>query len=408
MRVIDPGTMKIILHDYCGHPFQIQLSRWLAGRGHMVLHLYSTSFPSPRGPLEQRLDDPACFVVKGIRSNSRSAKYNYAKRWYQERQYARLLINEITKFAPDILISSNTPIDILNVVGLHCMNVGVPWVLWLQDIYSLAIETFITRKLPIVGPLIAQYYRRKERNIFEMSTRIVAISSDFNEIIRKIGGLREKVEIIENWAPLSEISPQSKINQWSARHGLTDKFCFIYSGTLGLKHNPELLVVLATHFRGCEHVRIVVICEGPGAKYLGNQIRTRDLDNMILMPWQPFGDLSSVLATADVLVTILEADAGVLSVPSKVLSNLCANRPQLLAVPGTNLAARIVDRERAGLVVAPDDLEAWLSAADRLFHDPALRSELAGNGRRYAKTAFDIDRITDAFEDVLRAAAANT
>ena len=35
--------MKIIVHDYAGHPFQVQLSRRLASRGHEVLHLYCAS-----------------------------------------------------------------------------------------------------------------------------------------------------------------------------------------------------------------------------------------------------------------------------------------------------------------------------------------------------------------------------
>ena len=43
--------LRIAVHDYSGHPFQVQLSRALAERGHEVLHLYSTRFQTPRGPL---------------------------------------------------------------------------------------------------------------------------------------------------------------------------------------------------------------------------------------------------------------------------------------------------------------------------------------------------------------------
>ena len=49
--------------------------------------------------------------------------------------------------------------------------------------------------------------------------------------------------------------------------------------------------------------------------------------------FQPFEVLPDVLGSADVLVAILEPDAGVFSVPSKVLSYFCAGRPVLLAVP---------------------------------------------------------------------------
>ena len=53
----------------------------------------------------------------------------------------------------------------------------------------------------------------------------------------------------------------------------------------------------------------------------------------MLLPYQPFGRLSEVLASADVLVALLESDAGAYSVPSKVLTYLAAGRPILGAIP---------------------------------------------------------------------------
>jgi len=32
------GAMRIGIHDFSGHPFQVQLSRELASRGHEVVH----------------------------------------------------------------------------------------------------------------------------------------------------------------------------------------------------------------------------------------------------------------------------------------------------------------------------------------------------------------------------------
>jgi len=64
--------------------------------------------------------------------------------------------------------------------------------------------------------------------------------------------------------------------------------------------------------------------------------------------FQPFSRISDVLAAADVLVTILEPEAGIFSVPSKVLSNHCAGRAQLLAMPSDNLATKIVQECGSG------------------------------------------------------------
>ena len=52
-------------------------------------------------------------------------------------------------------------------------------------------------------------------------------------------------------------------------------------------------------------------------------------------------------------------------------------------------------------MAAPDDAAQWLRHAERLFHDSELRRELARNARSYAKETFDIDRITDRFEELM-------
>ena len=158
---------------------------------------------------------------------------------------------------------------------------------------------------------------------------------------------------------------------------------------------------LARHFTTDADVRVVVVSEGPGADYLADAKRRFRLQNLVLLPWQPFEELPNVLATADVLLALLELDAGVLSVPSKVLSNLAAGRHQLLAVPAENLAAATVTRARAGLVAAPDDGATWVKHAERLRRDADLQRELAQNARDYARRAFDIDRIANRFEELI-------
>jgi glycosyltransferase involved in cell wall biosynthesis len=110
-----------------------------------------------------------------------------------------------------------------------------------------------------------------------------------------------------------------------------------------------------------------------------------------------------VLGSADVLVAILEADAGVFSVPSKVLSYLCAGRSVLLAVPKENLAARIVLQCGAGPVVEPTDIRGFCAEAQHLIDSPTIREQNGCAARHYAETHFDIRRIADRFEEILRA-----
>jgi glycosyltransferase involved in cell wall biosynthesis len=130
------------------------------------------------------------------------------------------------------------------------------------------------------------------------------------------------------------------------------------------------------------------------------QQRSR-LDNLLLMDFQAYSDVAEMLGAADVLLGIIDDEAGSFAVPSKVLSYLCAGRPVLLAAPGSNLASRTVARAEAGLIANPGDADELIRAARRLAADPDLRRIFAENARRYAKSAFDIHTIGRRFEMVL-------
>src|SRR5690606_35647788 len=111
-------------------------------------------------------------------------------------------------------------------------------------------------------------------------------------------------------------------------------------------------------------------------------------------------EMPNALASADVLVALLEKDAGAFAVPSKVLTYLCARRALLLAVPRKNLSAKIVRDSGAGLTVEPGDTTGFIAAGLRLLVDSGERAQCAGNARSYAERTFDIEQIADRFEAV--------
>jgi glycosyltransferase involved in cell wall biosynthesis len=168
-----------------------------------------------------------------------------------------------------------------------------------------------------------------------------------------------------------------------------------------MKHNPALLLELARHFQDEERAQVVVISEGLGADWLREKKAKLGVDNLLLLPFQPFENMPDVLASSDVLVAILEPDAGVFSVPSKVLTYLCAGKPILAVMPPENLAARIIEKAGAGIVEKPGEVGAFMAAGKRLQGDPGLRRRAGASARSYAENAFDIKRVADAFVAVL-------
>ena len=395
--------MKIVVHDYSGHAFPIQLSRALAARGHTVRHIYSASFQTPKGALAPRPDDAPGFAFRPLDLGRPFAKYDLVRRAFQERAYGRLLAKAIVAESPDVVICGNAPLDPQAIALAACRKHRLPFVYWQQDIYGIAIDRILRRKLPVVGALIAAHYLRLERRLQRESDRVVTISDDFRPILEGWGVAPARIEVVENWAPLDDLPLRPRDNAWAREHGLADKRVFLYSGTLGLKHNPGLLLALAKRFADRPDVRLVVVSEGLGADWLRE--RQAEAPNLVLLPYQPFERLADVVASADVLVAILEPDAGVFSVPSKVLTYLCAGKPILAAIPLANLASRIVTRTGAGRVAEPNDDAGFLAAADSLASDAGLRARMGAAARVYAESHFAIGPIADRFEAMAKALA---
>ncbi len=305
------------------------------------------------------------------------------------------------RFQPDVVISANMPLDAQNILQKAARAQNARFVFWLQDVYSVAARFVLQKKARLLASLGGFYFERLEKSLLQRSDAIVCIAPGFAEFVKRWDVPPEKIAVIPNWAPLDEVVPLPRDNAWARENKVGDKFCFMYSGTLGMKHRPELLLALAQRLETTGNARLIVIAGGAGADWLAaNKHRVRS-DVLTLLPFQPYERIAEVLASADVLITLLDSEAGAFAVPSKTLSYLCAGRALIVAAPAENEAARVVERAGAGFVVSPDDSAGLIAAAERLLADPALCARYGAGGRAYAEAHFSIQAIADRFLSVL-------
>ena len=365
------------------------------------MHLYAGYNTTPRGLLSKHPGDSPGFDIRGIFISKPLQKNSFVMRWFQEREYGRLLEKEIEQFHPDVVISANTPLDAQALAIRKSREIKAKFIFWLQDLLGYGAYMILRKKTPGLGHVVGKYYIQLEKSLLKDSDHIVAISNDYVPVLVEIGVVKDKISVMENWAPLDGVSPRPKDNPWARAHSLHDRFVFLYSGTLGMKHNPKVFSLLVKSFLDVKAVAVCVISEGVGAEWLKQQKEVEHLNNLDILNYQPFDTMSDVLGSGDVLIAILEKDAGVFSVPSKVLTYLCSQRPLLLSVPSENLAARIVKENELGVVVPPGNDEEFIEAANKLHKNPSLRWQYAQNARRYAEENFDIEKIAVKFLKII-------
>ncbi|WP_343522468.1 glycosyltransferase family 4 protein [Pedobacter sp.] len=394
---------RILINDFGGYPFPIGLSRYLANQGYTVMHCYLSNINTPHGNMIKRDSDPETLIIQPVMLEAEFSKYSFVGRLKGELEYASKVSKLIDTFKPDIFLSANTPLLAQgNLLG-KCERSNVKFIYWCQDIHSIALKSFLRKKIPLLGGMAAKYFEYKEVRLLKRSEAIITISEDFNEIFAGWKIKLNNVYAIHNWAPIDELVSYSKQNDWSSKLGLDSKFVVTYSGTLGLKHNPSLIANAAKALKNNDKIQFLVVSEGLGADFLLEKKKEYQLDNLTLLPFQDYKDLPKILSSADVLLSILENDAALYSVPSKVLTYLCSRKPIILSVPLDNLAAKIVSKYNAGFCISPGNHVELVEKIVYLLNNPELKVSLGEHGRKYAEENFDLEIIGRKFINVFEA-----
>ncbi|MEM0962144.1 MAG: glycosyltransferase family 4 protein [Bacteroidota bacterium] len=401
--------MRIYLHDYGGHAFLVGLARRLAERGHTIRYGFSATNEAPQGNLAPRPEDPPSFsldpvVAPAVDKRARSL-VGLVKRRQAEAAFGRAAAAHVRQWDADVILAANAGLDVVAKLQSAAHGEGVAFVNWLQDVWSVGTRAVLAKRLGPAGDILGRLFEAREGRLLRDADAVIAITDGFRPLLDRWRVPSDRVTVIENWAPLADLPQRPKDNAWAQAHSLVEHPVVLYSGTLGMKHDPEGLAQLAKRLDAeVPNAKLVVVSSGDGADWLAQERERRGLRSLRLLPFQPFEAFPDVLGSADVLVAVLEPEASAVSVPSKVLAYLCAGRPTVLSVPADNLAAEIVTRADAGVVVSPGDHHALAASVIGLLGDNRRRQRLGASGRAYAEAAFDLDHVAERVENVLRKA----
>jgi glycosyltransferase involved in cell wall biosynthesis len=107
-------------------------------------------------------------------------------------------------------------------------------------------------------------------------------------------------------------------------------------------------------------------------------------------------DVPALLATVHMAVHASRSEG----LSNAVLEAMAAGLPVIAtAVDGT---PEVVEDGHSGILVPPGESDALHRAIKRLLRDPGLRARLGGTARLYVRDRCSVERVTDAYEGVLR------
>jgi colanic acid biosynthesis glycosyl transferase WcaI len=246
-----------------------------------------------------------------------------------------------------------------------------------------------------------------EKLLMSRFDRVSTISNRMLDRLLSKGISKQKTYFFPNWMDFESF--ELKRNQLSS--GKLPDYDFrkeldippgvvvaLYSGNMGRKQGLEILAKAAKLLRD-DPVVFVFCGNGEGRSALED--RCADLKKTRFLDLQPIDTFHELLLMADIHLLPQRADAADLVMPSKLTGMLASGRPVVATASQDTELAEVV--KYAGLVVEPEQLQAFADAILKLALDNALRMDLGNAAYVYAKNNLDKDMILSNFERELHA-----
>ncbi len=302
---------------------------------------------------------------------------------------------------PDVVVCGTDPPIIGNVALAIARRHRAPLVVISEDVFpevAVALHRLENRPLvKLLRVLVAKYLRRADR--------IIAIGEVMRRRLEAKGAPPDRLRVIPNWADVSAIAPQPKVNPWSVDQRITNRFVVMHSGNVGHAQDLDSLIRATTLLRDLDDLLVLVVGTGARRSELAELRDVLEADKVEFLEFQPRDLLPQTLAAADVHVVGLARGLGGYVVPSRIYGVLAAGRPVIVAAEDESETAQLVREADCGVVVRPGD-PLGLAETIRAFHDGDY--DLAAMGRRareYAESTADrslaVARYREVLEEVL-------
>ena len=276
-----------------------------------------------------------------------------------------------------------------------------PTIYNVQDIFP---DSLVGTGLTHEGSLIWKIGRIVEKITYRYADKIIVISEDFKKNIMAKGVPEDKIVVIYNWVDQNKVVdvPREE-NKLFDVYGLErSKFYITYNGNIGLTQNMDMLLDVAKELqKEYEDIHFVLVGNGAYLDEVKRKVADQQLENVHLLPFQPYEDISHVFSLGDASLVISKPGVGANSVPSKTWSIMSASRP-VLANFDENELKTIIENNHCGIFTKAGDKDAFKESILTLYNHRELCKEYGHNGRKFVLDNLTREVGTQKYVDVIK------
>ena len=276
-----------------------------------------------------------------------------------------------------------------------------PTIYNVQDIFP---DSLVGTGLTHEGSLIWKIGRMVEKITYRYADKIIVISEDFKKNIMAKGVPEDKIVVVYNWLDQNKVLdvPREENKLFDAYGLERSKFYITYNGNIGLTQNMDMLLDVAKELQEeYEDIHFVLVGNGAYLDEVRRKVAEQQLDNVHLLPFQPYEDISHVFSLGDASLVISKPGVGANSVPSKTWSIMSASRP-VLANFDENELKTIIENNHCGIFTKAGDKDAFKESILTLYNHRDLCKEYGHNGRKFVLDNLTREVGTQKYVDVIK------
>ena len=277
-----------------------------------------------------------------------------------------------SEFKCDIVFSQSPPLTIGLLSAWMARKHGAKSIYVAQDIFPDGL----IQQGRIKNSFIIWLLRILERSVYKHSDAVCSISDGLVRVLSTRVPKSTLLCTIPNFANSTIYHPLPRENDFAREHSLNDMFVISYIGNLGNAQDFSPVLSSADVCRDLP-IKFLLIGSGIKEKLLAAEIARKELDNVILMSYQPRELTPMINAASDLCLVLLSPHVRNFSFPSKIYSLMACGKPILLyGCPEADIA-RFVRDTGIGWVVENGDIDGFVKTLRHLYNHRTELEECA-------------------------------
>jgi colanic acid biosynthesis glycosyl transferase WcaI len=234
--------------------------------------------------------------------------------------------------------------------------------------------------------------------------RLIALDSYMASRLNAKVDISEKMAVMPPWSHLN--ANQSPIahedNPFRKKNGFGNRVVIMYSGNISPSHPVTTILDAASKLQDCPQLLFVFIGSGLGRAAIEKAVERDQLQNVLVLPYQPFDQIHFSLSAADVhLVSMGDEMVGIVH-PCKVYGAMAVGRPILFLGPRESHVGEILSQADVGWHVAHGDVDAAVARLREISTSSTAERGTKGlNAQELVRDQFDPDQLKGEFCDVV-------